>query len=177
MHQLLKTVFRRVYGKPAWQVLRGYGSSIKLEFGKPSLNIRKRILKPKRKAGIKYPTRLAYVHGEWTLRIYCCHWEIQQRGRRIGHSESLEKRIEQACSVLDGQILTRVILDPRTLNTEFRFDLGGQLRTSPYKGKPMEMWYLRCPNGRYFEISSDGTYCCSPGDTRPDEKRWLPLNF
>lgn len=175
MPRIVQTVFRRVYGKPAWLVRKGYGSSITLEFGRPKLKIWKKLLKPSRKAGIKYPTRLASVRGDWRLWIYCCHWEVRQEGEKIGHSESSDKKVEQACSVLDGQILERVIFDSRTLRTEFHFDLGGQLRTSPYRGEPMEMWSLRCPNGRYFEVSSDGTYCYCPGDTKPNEKRWLPL--
>jgi len=177
MPTVLQRVFRRVYGKPAWQVRKGYGSSITFEFGKPSLEIWNRILKPKKKAGIKYPTRLVYVRGEWSLWIFCCHWEIRQSGRRIGHSESLEKRMEQACSVLNGQMLTRVIVSPRTLGTEFRFALGGELRTSPYKSEPMEMWTLRCPGDRYFEFRSDGAHCYCLGDTKPGEECWQQLKF
>ena len=177
MPRTLQSVFRGVYGKPAWQVRKGYGSGITFEFGKPKLQVFKRVLRPRRKAKIRYPTRLAYVHGEWGLWIFCCHWEIRQGRRRIGRSDYSEKRIAHACSVLNGQILTAVIVNPRTLNTKFRFDLGGQLRTWPYKGEAIEMWNLRCPSGRYFAFRSDGAYSYCPGHTKPDEKHWQQLEF
>src|SRR5207247_1676107 len=105
-----------------------------------------------------YLKRMAHVHGEWHLWIYCCHWEIRQDGRKTGHSESEDRKIDRACGILNGQILTKVIITPNTLQTDFYFDLGGHLRTKPYQGKPYEMWSIRCPNGRYFCLRADGKY-------------------
>jgi len=174
--KLLQQVFKKVYGKPAWRVHKGYGSSVTFEFGKPKLRISKKILLPK--AGRKwprYPIRMAHVHGEWHLWIFCCHWEIRRDGRKIGHSESEDKKIDQACTFLNGQILKRVAVDPRSLRTDFFFDLGGHLRTRPYQGKPLEMWNIRCPNGRYFCLRADGEYKYQLGNTPFSEHRWLPF--
>jgi len=175
MPRVLQKLLRRVCGKPAWLVRKGYGSLVKFEFGKPRLKIGKNVLKPKRKAGRKYPPRPAYVHGAWTLTIYCCRREIRQIRQKLCHSESSDKRMERACGVLNGQILTGVTVKPGCFETEFHFDLGGLLRTRPYKGESMEMWYLRCPTGRYLGLRSDGTYCYCPGDTKPEEIHWRRL--
>jgi hypothetical protein len=174
---LVQRIFKRVYGRPSWRVRKGVGSSITFEFGKPSLKVLGKVLQPNKKTGRKYPRRMAHMRADWHLWIYCCDWEIRQDGRRICHSESADKRIEQACTILDGQILTKVTVTPRTLQTDFHFDLGGHLRTTPYQGKPMEMWNIRCPNGRYFCIRADGKYTYEPGNTPFHSKRWLPLSL
>lgn len=175
---LLHQIFKKVYGKPAWQVHKGYGSFITFEFGKPQLRVSKEVLRPRAgRKWPKYPKRMVRVHGEWHLWIYCCDWEIRQNDRKIGHSESNDKKIDRACAVLNGQILTKVVVTPHTLQTDFFFDLGGHLRTTPYQGKPYEMWNIRCPNGRYFCIRSDGKYTYRPGNTRRNEKHWLPFIF
>jgi len=126
----LQRFLRRLHKKPSWQVHKGYGSSLIFEFGEPELKIWKPVLRPN-KAGRKYPERMAYVTGDWHLWIFCCDWEIRQERRKICHSKSADKRINQACAVLNGQILRMILVEPATAKTDFHFDLGGQLRTTP----------------------------------------------
>jgi hypothetical protein len=177
VNNIVQQVFKKVYGKPSWQVHKGYGSSITFEFGKPKLKVSKKVLRPKAgRKWPKYPQRTAKVRGDWHLWIYCCDWEIRQDGRRIGHSESEDKKINQACSILNGQILTSVVVDPRSLRTDFSFDLGGHLQTKPSRGEVREMWMLKCSNGRWFCVRADGKYSYQSGNTQMGEKRWLPLS-
>jgi hypothetical protein len=55
--------------------------------------------------------------------------------------------------------------------------LGGHLQTKPYKNedKPLEMWSLRCPDGRWFELRADGKFSHQSGKTTPDKKVWKPF--
>ena len=176
MAVLLQKLLRNVYGKPAWYVRKGYGSSITFEFGKPKLEVWQEALRTSKKAGRKYPRRLARVYGDWHLWIFCCDWVIRQDGRKVCHSDSENEKIEKACSMLNGQILTKVSVNSETATSEFQFDLGGLLRATPYRGEPLEMWSLRCPNGRYFKLRADGRYSYCSGNTPPEKLRWLPFS-
>lgn len=172
--KLLQKIVKRISDKPSWLVRRLFGSTISFEFGKPKLCISETVYKPNKKAGSKHPRRLAYVSGGWHLEIFCCDWEIRQADKKIGDSKSIEK-IDRGCSVLNGQILTKVAANPKTRQTDFYFDLGGHLRAKPYKieDEPSEMWSIRSNNGFFFIFRSDGKYSYQRGDTAPQELRWL----
>ena len=61
-------------GETAWNVAKGHGSFLTLEFGPPSL------------VAIKHPSRdsrSAHVRGAWGLWIYCCHWKITHAGAQL----------------------------------------------------------------------------------------------
>jgi len=174
--EILQQIIKKVYGKPSWNVHRGYGSSITFEFGEPTLEIFKKVREPNAKSGRQYPYRYARVHGEWHLWIFCCDWVIRQDGRKVGDSTSIGK-IDRGCSVLGGQYLTSVSVSPKNWQTDFHFDLGGTLQTKPYKkdDEPSEMWCLRCPDGRWFAIRADGKFSHHSGKTPPDKKNWQPF--
>jgi hypothetical protein len=42
--KLLQKIFKKLYGKPSWNVHRGYGSFVTFEFGKPKLEVLKNFL-------------------------------------------------------------------------------------------------------------------------------------
>jgi hypothetical protein len=176
--KILKQIFKKVYRKPSWHVRRVYGSIIAFEFGKPKLEVLKKVFYPNKKTIRKYPRRTATVRGEWGLTIYCCDWEIRQGNQKIGSSKSRANKIDQVCAILDGQMLTKITVDPKTLRTEFHFDLGGHLQTIPWKKetKSFEMWWLRCSNRHYFSLRSDGKYSYNLS-TPPDEKKWLQFQL
>jgi len=177
-NKTLQRILKKVYGKPSWDVHKGHGSFVTFEFGKPKLEVSKKVLRPKAGAKfLKYPKRMAKVHGDWHLWIYCCHWEIRQHGRRIAHSESEDQKIDKACNFLNGQLLTKVVVTPRTWKTDFYFDLGGHLQTSSYRSEPIEMWMMYCPDGRVFTLRDDGKYAYRPGNRPLEEKHWLPFTF
>ncbi|MGO8681661.1 MAG: hypothetical protein ACLQU6_12180 [Limisphaerales bacterium] len=176
--KLLQQIFKKVYGKPSWNVHKGYGTSLSFEFGKPKLKISKNVIQPNKKTGRKFPRRWVRVRGDWSLFIFCCDWVIQQSNRKICDSNSPTVKINQGCAILKGQILTKVILDPKTKRTDFHFDLGGHLQTKPYKkeDKPSPMWSLYCPNKRVFWLRSDSNYSYQVGN-KPSDERWSPFVF
>jgi hypothetical protein len=169
--KLFKQIFKKLYGKPSWNVRRGYGSFITFEFGKPKLEVLKKLFKPT--SWRKYPHRYAHVKGEWHLWIYCCNWVIRQDGRKVGDDTS-ERKIDRGCSVLGGQYLTNVTVNSKNWQTDFYFDLGGHLQTKPFKNenKVFEMWTLRCPDGHWFALRDDGKFSHHPKNTPPNKKVW-----
>lgn len=171
----LQAAFGRLYGQPCWMASKGYGSSLTFEFGEPRLTIgepRERLYALSSKVTLPIVHRPVRVHGQWHLWIYCCRWSIHLHGRPIAHSESADQRIERAVTVLDGQQLTQVSIDPADASSVFAFDLGGSLRTRPYD-EMSEQWLLYEPSGYVLTVRADGRYSHQPGDTRPDDEQWL----
>ena len=175
--KLLQQIFKKVYGKPSWQVRRRFGPSILLEFGKPKLEIWEKVLQPK-KTGRKFPKRIIKVYGEWHLMTFDCDWEIWQSNEKICTSRSKVETIDRGCEILDGQILAKVVVHP-TFVTDFVFDLGGHLQTKAFKNEEesSSMWDLFCPNGRVFSLESDGNYSYESGEIPGDKVRYSPFIF
>jgi hypothetical protein len=165
--KLLQQIFKKVYGKPSWGVHKSDYSIISFDFGKPKLHV-KEVVQPTKSRN--YPRRIVRVHGDWNLWIYSCDWEIRQNDCKICDSSNSKwpaEKIIRGCGILDGQILTNVVVSSKNLVTDFHFDLGGHLQTKPYKkkGEPDSMWSLFCPNGRVFSLDSDGNYSYASGKT------------
>jgi hypothetical protein len=175
--KLLQRIFKKVYGKPSWDVHKSDYSIILFQFGKPKLNIWRKVIQPTK--GRNYPRRRVRVHGDWRLWIWGCDWEIRQSNGKICNSNSPYEKINRGCAILDGQILTNVVVSPKNLVTDFHFDLGGHLQTKPYKKEDESdsMWSLFCPNGHVFSLKSDGNYSYASGKTPGDKVRCKPFIF
>ena len=61
-------------GETAWNVAKGHGSFLTLEFRPPSLVVVEHASRA---------SRTAYVRGAWGLWIYCCHWKIMHAGAQV----------------------------------------------------------------------------------------------
>lgn len=171
----IAAAFAPVLGCPAWQVKKGHGSFLTLEFGAPRLEVGP--VRKSRKPGCPGHRDVA-VTGDWHLWIYCCGWNIVQDSERMAHSESADAAIAKATGWLDGQLLERLWMEPGTTVTRFEFDLGGVLETFPVGDDPSdEQWFLYEPSGDVLGVRADGRFSYGPGDTPPDEVRWLPLCF
>ena len=168
----ITAAFEPILGCPAWQVKKGYGSFLTLEFGEPSLVIDEP-REPRRPRN-----RIVTIRGDWHLWIYCCNWEIAQDGKRLAHSESDDEIIAKATAQLDGQCLERLWMEPGTVVTHFEFDLGAVLKTFPYDDdddEPNEQWMLYEPSGDVLSVRSDNRFCHGSAETPPNEEQWLPL--
>jgi hypothetical protein len=162
---------------PCWNVKRGYGSFLTLEFGNPSLKIREPIetassLTRVRELAAK---RLVSVSGQWHLWVYCCAWQIFNDDVEIACWESDDEKIDKACWKLDGQALVEASLTSNTGEAEFRFDLGGILTTAPYDDELNEQWLIYCPDGNVFTYRSDGAANYAHGDLNPKDEKWVTI--
>ena len=175
----LDPVFDRCFGplngKPCWQARRGHGSFITLEFGEPSLEIRE---PSEPKADASYTVRkllsrrLVTIRGQWHLWVYCCAWTIFNNSEQLAHSEDNDEAIASAIGFLDGQALIAATVD-NSANSQFTFDLGGVLTTSPYD-EDSEQWMLYQPDGMVLSLRADGHYSHSTSFTEHGAERWLP---
>jgi hypothetical protein len=161
--------FRPILGLHAWQVKKGVGSFLTLEFGEPHLVIDE-------PAASRPNRRIATIRGDWHLWIYCCGWTIDQGGEQLAHNEAKDAAIMKGTAQLDGQRLERLWLEPGTVITHFEFDLGVVLTTFPYNDDPEdEQWMLYEPSGNVLTLRADNRFSYVTEETPTNEETWLPL--
>jgi hypothetical protein len=109
-------------GQLAWNVRRGIGSFVTIEFGGPLP-----------------PDACGNVHGEYHLWITMAAWRLETVDRVIIGSE--DQGLEQALARLEGRPLTEVLIRLPALETRFDF-AGLRLETFPiYRRDPAEGEY------------------------------------
>jgi hypothetical protein len=179
---LVTQAFSPLRGLPAWNVRRGHGTFLTLEFGSPHLVIREpRVASAGSSKKVRkiLARRLVKVTGDWHLWIYCCNWRIDTGGKILADNEASDRRIDRAAKDLDGQCLVDVVLDPATGMSAFTFDLGATLQTWPWerpRDEPSEQWmfFIR-GTGDVLTWREDGCYSLGPGNRSPEDHVWLPL--
>lgn len=172
----IQGAFGPVYGRPSWKAEQGHGSFLAFEFGEPRLEIsepRELLYVISDKLRGRALQRIACVHGEWHLWIYCCAWSIRLNGKQLAQSESSRLRILRAVRVINGQALTQVSSksNGRWL---FDFDLGGSLLTWP-TDEDSEQWVLYVPSGYVLTVRADGCFKHERSNANPDGAKWLPI--
>jgi hypothetical protein len=158
--RVFESVFRKLYGKPCWDVKQGYGSFLTFNFGKPHLVIREPIVasaNASKSVREDLAMRGALAKGDWRLWIYCCRWEVLFHDKQIAHSDSSDKRILRATRTLNGQNLVRFSIEPRGTRCTFEFDLGGVIKTRPFS-RVHEQWLLYEPGGKVLVLRADKRY-------------------
>ncbi len=176
----IERIWSPVHGHPAWSVRRGHGSFLTFEFGAPALRIREPV-EARDDASERTRASLARrrVHpvGQWHLWIYCCNWVVLDHGVAVAHDAALDDEIAAAVGLLDGQKIVSVAHGEAPGTWTFRFDLGGELRTSPYRDDPgLEQWHLyERDSGCVLSVRGDDRHAYGPGDRSPDDQVWLPL--
>ena len=172
----IRSSLSRLYGLPCWGVGRGYGSFLTLEFGRPHLHLREPYQSTAASKRVRdiAATRLATVHGDWHLWIYCCDWKVCNGARLIGDSSS-KHRIDRAARFLNGQKLLKAWVVPRGMRSVFEFDLGGRLETKPFDRKG-EQWLLYEPNGNVLSVRADCRYSYGSDNRHPSKERWFRVD-
>ena len=167
-------LFQPLVGLPSWNVTKGHGSFLTIEFGTPRLKIREPRDVPNAMPRVRqlFARRLVTLHGQWHLWIYCCGWRIRMPGKVLAHNESTDEEIAEACRELNGQALTEVRHTTVVGQTYFGFDLGGVLETGPYNDELVEQWMLFLPDGNVYTYRSDGAVCFRPGNNN-EEYVWI----
>ncbi|RNJ63866.1 MAG: hypothetical protein EDM03_05770 [Porphyrobacter sp. IPPAS B-1204] len=153
-------------GETAWNVTRGHGSFLTIEFGPPFLVVNEHA---------SGAMRTAHTRGAWGLWIYCCHWEVTYASAQLAWSEDDAETIERAAAVLNGQRLTAIAVDPNSGRTEFHFDLGGAMTTWPYDDDPDEEQWSISTRDAVLRINATGRYEIAAVDAPLSDDGWLPL--
>ena len=117
------------------------------------------------------PRRHVMTKGRWSLMLEP-NWVVSEGGSVLG---SFASESQCAIEALNGQKLTAVVLAPTDAGTEFRFDLGVVLTSSP-SSKRGTAWTLDGqPFGRRSLVfRADRHYCFEdPGSIPPhDSPKW-----
>ena len=183
MHPVSEAL-RPVLGRASWLVRHGHGSFVTMEFGQPHVDVGKPLMLPVDIAGAPARTlrRLASVHGQWHLWIYCCEWSLQLENAELAHSESDDTTMNRALAVLNGQELQTADIEAADGRTTFTFDLGCSLLTYPAPpgtyDSLAEQWKLLSRSRgalTVLSIREDGKYSITDGNGKPGDQRWLPI--
>lgn len=180
IHDVVDRCFRPIQDKPCWNVHQGHGSFLSFEFGKPSLVVQEprptSDAKVSKKVRQLRERRIVNLRGEWHLWIYCCDWSLELANDRSVHSESTRGAISKALLSLNGQMLKRVRVSPRTGASVFEFDLGAKLRTTAYDDddsddEPYENWMFFDRDGYVLLFRADGKYSYHRSDK--STRNWM----
>jgi hypothetical protein len=116
-----------ISGQYVWSVRSGEYGVLRLDFGKPHLEVRgpyPSAGKPERVA-LALQRRLVIPTGEWHLFIEASLWSIEAGGFRCDRTD--EKFDERAFDQLNGQKLVSAVYAPESSGWLFTFDLSGTL--------------------------------------------------
>jgi hypothetical protein len=135
-------------GRRAWNVRRGIGSFVTIEFGRPLP-----------------PDDRGSVHGEYHLWIMMAAWRLETADHVIVGSE--DQGLEQALTRLEGRPLTEVLVRPPAMETRFDF-AGLHLEVFPiYRSDPEDgehdHWLLWLGDGDVLVAGSELTTAPSGG--------------
>jgi hypothetical protein len=179
---IIEDVFQPIIGKPAWNVVKGVGTTLTFEFGDPHLIIREpKTVNPTASNFVRqhFRRRSVKIRGEWHLWIQWCEWQAFYSGALIGDHSSSTRILKKVASELDGQALVNIRVQ-RLSCTTFDFDLGGKLETIPGVrdeeiGEMNQQWSLFEPDGMVLTLRVDGNYCYKSGKKIITAQDWIPL--
>ena len=142
----LEDVLRPIVGKPAWQVRRGSGSFLTLEFGEPHLEVREpRIPRGETSVRVRqnFQKRRITVVGHWHFWVQYSEWTVVTQNHESSSEDTDVEKIDSCLSELDGQILLEVVENKKAASCEFKFDLGGTLTIFPSAEFPdHDLWTI-----------------------------------
>ena len=167
--------FSPLIGLPCWGGKKGQGSMFTLEFGEPHLLVREPIVSASDSAAIRarMARRNVNLIGTWTLSIESCCWQVLSHEEAMANEGSGDEKIISAVRELDGQKLVGVALDTLQHKTNFYFDLGGTLTSSPYENETQ--WLLYMPEHRVLIYRADGCFSLGGQTLKPEEELWQSL--
>lgn len=155
-------IFANLRNEPTWRAWRGLGCSIFLEFGKPTVEYIKAIpasnLKSLRTPGVS-------LSGEFNIHL-ASHWQIYENEVKVTGALMKKSEIDKALLLVEGRSLLKIIISSQFGKTDFIFDYGMKITTSPYlvdikssipewvkEGEknnfwtdPYECWSISCKN-------------------------------
>lgn len=169
-------LIRPLLDSPCWRIRYDSQLGLDLSFGEPYLEIREPRQSKSKLPSIRehFARRGAVLSASCWLWIRSAHWTITVgNGCRANWSTSARKR-GIAFSMLQGEKVTGVIIEPNTGRTTFLFDLGGVLVARRIgRAANDTLWTLYKPNGYCLAVRSDGHYSHSECSASFDA--WSPV--
>jgi hypothetical protein len=159
MTNKIQQMFEPFVGQVIWQVRRGHGSFLTMEFGNPHLSVREPITtsySSSDKVKRTLQRRHIDVVGDWRLWIQNAEWKLATKNGILTNDDLAGSPSEECLRDLDGQRLVRVDLGMKERSCVFTFDLGGSLEIRPSASIPEEQWGLYGWEGDIVTCNHDG---------------------
>lgn len=127
----VQAILDSIVGLHAWNVRRGVGSFVQMEFGTPRVELGaptpSRLKLLGRKGRVVRP---AVIRGDFQLWLYQCDWRFQVEGAEVMSQTATDVEMRELGRILNGQVLQQVVVEP-DLSSTFSFDLNTIISTSP----------------------------------------------
>lgn len=165
-----KVVFSPLIGSLVWNVRRGVGRYLTMEFGKSHLEAREprgRTLHTTARLQRKSRMRRVFVHGDWHLFIQG-DWKVTVEDEWL-HSddEIVQHSVKEDCLPnLEGQRLVSVDASEDGRYLSLIFDLGGKLEVWPPAEDDDSQWSLHGWDANVAAVDHDGKLEFEVGEPR-----------
>jgi hypothetical protein len=140
----LISLFTPLISQLSWGINRGHGSALRVEFGKPHLQVRNPIqARPSSEDRVKehLASRRIFPSGQWHFLILDSEWKVSAFGKTC-HCNDPKPKVDEALEHLNGQRLVSIEIEPDGKWFVLAFDLGGTLRVSLFPQDEGTCWSL-----------------------------------
>jgi hypothetical protein len=152
-------------GQLVWNVHRGVGTFLTMEFGEPHLSVREP--KQPRSATSANAQRVLmrrriYVTGDWHFWVKYGHWKLSSSRGSLEETTPSGPELDGCLDDLDGQRVIGIAIGPIPHSCILRFDLGAELEICPSKDATDDQWSLHNWNGKIIAYRNDGVIVFEP---------------
>ena len=169
--------FAPFIGQSVWQVRRGHGSFLTMEFGMPHLAVREPITPSPDISGRvrrNLLRRHVAVTGDWHFWVQYGDWKITTTDGVLTSGDAPGSQFDECLRDLDGQRLVSVGPGTRIRSCAFSFDLGAILEIWPSTENPDDQWSLYSWGGEIVTCRNDGELEFEK--TGPEQRIYKPLD-
>lgn len=148
-----------ITGLPAWQVRRGHGSFLTMEFGMPHLSVTEPIIaSPGSSERVRrhLKRRRVFVSGDWHFWVQYGNWLLVTGDGVLNSSDPPGSPLDECLGDLEGQRLLTVEAEKVSNCWTLAFDLGALLKIWPSVDVPDDLWSLYIWEGAIISCQNNG---------------------
>jgi len=171
----VKALFEPLMRRVVWQMRRGHGSFLTMEFGTPHLVVREPIvpsLDHSDRVTRILRRRRVDVTGDWHFWVEYGDWRISTADGVLTSDDPPGSSSDECLRDLEGQRLVSVVPGSHAQSCGFEFDLGGSLDIWPSNEIPDDQWSLYRWDGDIAAFSNTGALIFEKAD--PNERIFKP---
>ena len=173
----IKKFFASFIGQMVWQVRRGHGSFLTMEFGAPHLSVREPIVPNPDTCGRvrrNLQRRHVDITGDWHFWVQYGEWRLSTDDGALTSDDSPGTPFDECLRDLEGQRLVAVEPGTRERSCAFSFDLGGSLEIWPSIEIPDDQWSLYSVDGDIVTCDDNGALVFEKADL--EQRIYKPLD-
>jgi hypothetical protein len=171
----IKEFFTPFIGQIVWQVRRGHGSFLTMEFGMPHLAVREPIAassdcSERVKRNLK--RRHIVVTGDWHFWVQYADWTISTPDGVLTSDHRPGSPLDECLGDLEGRLVS-ASSGARAQSSAFNFDLGVVLEVWPSRDVADDQWSLYSWKGDTVTRRNDGVLVFEKADL--EQRVYKPL--